>query len=130
MAEFPGQSSEIVRQPKMNMIDARAADSNKRTQLYSRSHLAVRLVVIINLVHLALSFYQPYFRSTNRLLRGIDDDWLMISSFLLPLYCAFESFWMRRADLPQGKSLAIDWLFVILWLIVWGIFLLHSMVSL
>jgi hypothetical protein len=128
MEEFLGQSSEIMRQPKMN--EARTADSNNRMQLYSRSHLAVRLIVVINLVHLSLSFYQPYFRLTHRLLRGVEADWLMISSFLLPLFCAIESVWMRRADPSQGRSLAIDWLLVILWLIVWGVFLLHSLVSL
>ncbi|SRR5712692_8895605 len=128
MEEFLGQSSTVVRQPKMN--EALIADSKKRTRLYSRSHLAVRLIVTANLAHLALSFYEPYFRSTHRLFRGIDLDWLMLSSFLLPAFCAIESFWMRRAEPSQHKSLAIDWLLVIFWLIIWGVFLLHSMVSL
>jgi hypothetical protein len=52
---------------------------------YLLAHLAVRVIVLINLVHLCLSFYQPYFRATNAFLRGADDGWSMISSIVLPL---------------------------------------------
>src|SRR5574341_16416 len=114
----------------MKILDARVVGSNKRKQLYSLLHLGGRLIVVINLAHLGLSFYGPYFRLTHRLFRGVDLDWLMSSSFLLRTFCVFESFWMRGADQSQRRSIAIDWLFVILWLFVWGIFLLHSMVSL
>jgi len=93
---------------------------------YLLSHLAVRLIVIINAVHLSLTFYQPYFRATNRLLGRADGDWLMVSSLLLPLYCAIETIWMRRAEPSQRKALLIDWAFAITWLLVWLAFLFYS----
>lgn len=99
---------------------------NASRRRYLLAHLVVRLVVIINIAHLGLSFYQPYFRATNRLLRGTDDSWSMLSLLILPMYCAIESFWMRRAEPSQRKALLIDWAFVTLWVVIWIGFLFYS----
>jgi hypothetical protein len=59
-----------MRQPKMKIPDSAIPDADMRTSRYPRSHLAVRLMVTINLTHLALSFYEPYYRATHRLFCG------------------------------------------------------------
>jgi hypothetical protein len=94
--------------------------------IYSLAHWVLRLIVVINLIHLSLSSYQPYFRATKSLVRRADLDWLMISSVLLPLYCLIETLWMRRAEPSQRKALLIDWAFAITWLLVWLAFLFYA----
>jgi hypothetical protein len=103
-----------------------AKESDASPLSYSRAHLLLRLIVIINLAHLSLSFYQPYFRATKSLVRRADLDWLMLSSVLLPLYCLVETLWMRRAEASQRKALLVDWAFAITWLLVWLAFLFSS----
>lgn len=122
-----------MRESKVKMLDTtqRVKLNPKRWIVtpalkYSLAHLAVRLIVIINLVHLGLSLYQPYFRATNALIGGADDSWSMISSLLLPLYCLIETLWMRRAEPSQRKALLIDLAFAITWLLVWLAFLFYA----
>ncbi len=114
----------------MTMPDASHGVNVKPTKAptikYSLVHFVVRLIVVLNLVHLSLSSYHPYFRATKSLVRRADLDWLMISSLLLPLYCAIETFWMRRADPSQRKAVIIDWGFAIAWLVIWTTFLIYS----
>jgi hypothetical protein len=130
MEQLLGQSAEIMWEPKVKMLDATRRVGRSSTGIsplkYSLAHLAIRLIVIINLVHLSLTFYHPYFQAATKLLGRADGDWLMISSLLLPLYCAIETFWMRRAEPSQKKALLIDWAFAITWLLVWLAFLFHA----
>lgn len=130
MEELLRQSTEIMWEPKVKTLNAANSINLKSSQAgplkYRLSHLAVRLIVIINLAHLSLSFYHPYFRATKSLVRRADLDWLMISSVLLPLYCLIETLWMRRALPSQKKDLLIDWAFAITWLLVWLTFLFAS----
>lgn len=126
-----GQSSEILWQPKVKMLDtAHGVNLKSRKDAsplkYSLAHLAVRLIVIINIAHLCLSYYQPYFQATKSFFRGTDLDWLMISSLTLPLWGALETFWLRRAGRSQRRALLIDWAFIIVWFLTWWAFLLHS----
>lgn len=133
MEQLLRQSAEIMWEPQVKMFETTQRGNVKPrrwigtpTLKYSLAHLAVRVIVVINLVHLCLSFYQPYFRATNALLRGADDSWSMISSLLLPLYCTIETFWMQRAEPSQRKALLIDWAFAITWLLVWLAFLFYA----
>lgn len=130
MEQLLRQSAEIMWEPKMKMFDATqnvGVNVRRASPLkYWLAHLVVRLIAVINLVHLSLSFYHPYFRATKSLVGRADLDWLMISSFLLPLYCAIETVWMRRAEPSQRKALLIDWAFAITWLLVWLAFLFAS----
>jgi len=134
MEQLLRQSSEIMWEPKVKSIDTahranlqpRKGWLNASPLKYLLSHLAARLIVIINLAHLSLSSYHPYFRATKSLVGRADLDWLMISSLLLPLYCAIETVWMRRAEPSQRKALFIDWTFAITWLLVWLAFLFAS----
>jgi hypothetical protein len=130
MEQLLRQSAEIMREPKVKMpntthgVTVRPAKTPPSK--YLLSHLAVRLIVIINIAHLSLTFYRPYFLAKKQVFRGADLDWLMISSLLLPLFCAIETFWMRRAEPSQKKALLIDWAFAITWLLVWLTFLFAS----
>lgn len=110
----------------MKMPDAPRRVSRISPLKYSLAHLAIRLVVIIDVLHLSLTLYHPYFRAATKLLGRADGDWFMISSLLLPLYCAIETVWMRRAEPSQRKALLIDWAFSITWLLVWLAFLFHA----
>jgi hypothetical protein len=85
------------------------------------AHWIVRIIVILNIAHLSLSFYQPYFRT---FFGRAGLRWLMLSSLLLPIYCLIATIWLRHSVPSQRKALLIDWAFVAAWLL----FLLAVMV--
>jgi hypothetical protein len=95
---------------------------------YKLSHLAVRVIVAINILHLSLSFYHPYFLAGLRLFpQGGDIYWMLGSSILLPMYVSFETWWMYRVEPSQKRALLIDWLLAGLWFVtVWAV-VLHSL---
>ena len=118
-------NSEIVRQ--QNQITGRGVMESSPLS-YKLSHLVVRVIVAINILHLSLSFYHPYFQAGLRLFpQGGDIYWMFASSILLPLYVAFETWWMYRAEPSQKRALLIDWLLAGLWFVtVWAV-VLHSL---
>jgi hypothetical protein len=94
---------------------------------YRVSHLLVRLIAFANIAHLLLTFQPSYFRAKINLFNGIDIYWMLASSFLLPLYVGFETWWMFRAKPSQKRSLLIDWLVAVLWFAIWWAVALHSL---
>jgi hypothetical protein len=94
---------------------------------YRLSHLVVRIVTIVNIAHLLMLGYQPYFRAANHLLGWIDFKWMMVSSFLLPLYVGFETWWMFRGEPSQKRALVIDWLLAVGWFVIWWTEVLYSL---
>lgn len=102
--------------------------TSAESRLYVKlSHLMIRFIVILNIAHLSLSFYQPYFTLIKQLFRsGADFYWMMASSFLLPAYVGVEAWWMLRRDRSGTKALLIDGAFVIGWFVIFWTFLLHS----
>jgi len=109
-------------------IEPQGQRASPESPLYIKlSHLVVRLIVILNIAHLSLSFYQPYFTVIKQLFRGgADFYWMMASSFLLPVYVGVEAWWMLRRDRSNTKALLIDGAFVIGWFVIFWAFLLHS----
>jgi hypothetical protein len=94
---------------------------------YRISHVGLRVIASINIFHLLLTFYPPYFHAEIRLFpKGGDLYWLMGSSIVLPLYVGFETWWMFRAHSSQKKALLIDWLLAVLWFVIWWIFMFRS----
>ena len=94
---------------------------------YRLSHLAVRLIAAVNIAHLLLLGYRPYFRAVTNHFGWIDEKWMMVSSFLLPLYVGFETWWMFRAELSQKRALLIDWAFAVIWFVLWWGSVLYSL---
>lgn len=94
---------------------------------YQLSHLAIRLIVLVNITHLLLSGYHPYFRATTRIFRNLFDlHWMTVTSVILPLYVGFEAWWILRKDRSQVKEVLIDAALAIAWFLIWWGFLLHS----
>jgi hypothetical protein len=97
---------------------------------YRMSHIALRLIVIINFTHLVLgTFSIKYFQAVNRLpIGGADIYWFIASCLILPLYVALEVWWMLLKDnaLRERKSLLIDAMFAVIWAMTFGIFLLYA----
>jgi hypothetical protein len=118
-------NSEIVR-PE-NRITGR--DVKERSPLkYQVSHLAVRLITTINIVNLLLGYYPPYFQAELRFFPGGGDIyWMMASSLLIPLYVAFETWWMFGAKPPQKRALVIDWVLAGLWFVMLWVVVLRSL---
>ncbi len=48
----------------------------------------------------------------------MDVKWMLVSSFLLPLYVGFETWWMFR-DPSQKRALVVDWTFAVIWFVMW-----------
>jgi hypothetical protein len=94
---------------------------------YRLSHLLVRLVATVNIAHLLLLAYRPYFRAANNFLGWMDIKWMMASSFLLPLYVGFETWWMFRVEPSQKRALLIDWAFAVIWFVLWWGLALYSL---
>jgi len=95
---------------------------------YKLSHLAIRIITTIHIVHLLLSYYPPYFQAETRLFpRGGDLYWMMASSLLIPLYVGFETWWMFGAQPSQKRALLIDWLLAVLWFAIWWVVVLRSL---
>jgi hypothetical protein len=94
---------------------------------YRLSHLVVRVVATVNIAHLLLLGYRPYFRAANHFLGWIDIKWMIASSLLLPLYVGFETWWMFGAEPSQKKPLLIDWVVAVIWLVMWWAFVLYSL---
>lgn len=117
------QSSEIIGGVPIKSSNAVAGQPLR----YRLSHLAVRLIAAVNVTHLLLLGYQPYFRAANHFLGWIDIKWMVASSFLLPLYVGFETWWMFGLEPSQKKPLIIDWVLAIIWLIMWWGFVLYSL---
>lgn len=92
---------------------------------YRLSHWAVRVIVTINIAHLLLSFYPPYFRRKLHFFpQSGDVQWMLVSSLLIPLYVGLETWWMYRAEPAQKRALAIDWLLAVLWFVMlWAVVL-------
>jgi len=97
------------------------------TLSYRLSHLGVRLVAAVNIAHLLLLTYRPYFQVVTNQVWWIDEKWMMTSSFLLPLYVGFETWWMFRAEPSQRKPLLIDWAFAVVWFALWWGSVLYSL---
>lgn len=92
------------------------------------SHLAVRIITTIHIVHLLLSYYPPYFKEKLRIFsQGGDIYWMLASSLLIPLYVGFETWWMFRAKLSQKRALVIDWLLAGLWFAIWWVVVFRSL---
>ena len=94
---------------------------------YRLSHLAVRLIVAVNIAHLLLLTYRPYFRAVTNHVGWIDEKWMMVSSFLLPLYVGVETWWMFRAEPSQKKPLLINWAVAVIWFVLWWGSVLYSL---
>lgn len=95
---------------------------------YRVSHLVVRVIATINVVHLLLGYYPPYFQAELRVFPGaVDIYWMLASSLLIPLYVGFETWWMFRAQPSQKRAIMIDWLFATVWFVLWWIFMLRSL---
>lgn len=96
---------------------------------YRLSHLALRLIVTINIAHLSLSFNPAYFQAIKPIFRnGFDIKWMLVSSVILPLYVLFEMWWMLRTGSSSLKTrgLLIDGALALAWfLMCWG-FVLYS----
>jgi hypothetical protein len=87
---------------------------------YRLSHFAVRVIAIINIVHLLLSYYPPYFRGKFRFLPHSGDiQWMLVSSLLVPMYVGLETWWMYGVNPSQKRSLLIDWFMAGLWFVLW-----------
>jgi hypothetical protein len=98
-------------------------------QKYRISHLALRLIVMVNIAHLWLSGRPGYFQAIKRLFRNAYDvKWMIASSIILPLYVLFELWWMLRTGSSRAKTkqLLIDGGFALLWFLIWWGFLLYS----
>jgi len=94
---------------------------------YRLAHLVVRIITIVNIAHLLMLGYQPYFRAANHLLGWIDLKWMLVSSLLLPLYVGFETWWMFGAAPSQKRALVIDWVLAGLWFVIWWTEVLYSL---
>src|SRR5712691_4624001 len=85
-------NSEIV--GEKNQITGRGV-MEKSPFKYRVSHLAVRIITTIHIVHLLLGYYPPYFQKTLRIFPQAGDIyWMLASSLLIPLYVGFETWWM------------------------------------
>ena len=93
---------------------------------YRLSHLIVRSVATVNIAHLLLSHYPPYFRATLSIFGLSDINWMTASALLLPLYVGFETWWMFGVKPSQKKPLLIDWAFASTWFVMWCGTLLYS----
>ena len=91
------------------------------------SHLILRLLVTVNVAHLLLLGYQPYFRAVGNFVGWVDVKWMMVSSFLLPLYVGFETWWMFRVEPSEKRALLIDWAFAVIWFVSWWGIALYSL---
>jgi hypothetical protein len=86
------------------------------------SHLLVRLIATVNLGGFALATVFPRYSSAvfNGQYGGITAKWLIVSSLLLPVYVAFEAWWMRKNKI-ESRALWIDVVFAVGWFAaLWG----------
>lgn len=118
-------NSQIVRQE--NQITGRRVMEKPPLKFYA-SHLAVRIITTINIVHLLLSYYPPYFDARLRFFsQGGDIYWMLASSLLIPLYVGLETWWMYLAKPSQKRALLIDWLLAGLWFAILWVVVLRSL---
>ena len=119
-------------------IDAEYRDNEPRGRRtkYLILHVVIRAVVAVNLLHLLLLNYQPYFRAADSFFRrrsrgvngSVDFKWMTVSSVLLPL-CVGLVTWLLRRDRRESRSLIVDWLAVIVWFFSWWGFILYSILK-
>jgi len=93
---------------------------------YRLSHLFVRLVATVNIAHLVLSFYPPYYRATLRIFGMSQINWMSAAALLLPLYVGFETWWMFGVKPSQRKALLVDWVVTVAWFVMWFGLVLYS----
>jgi hypothetical protein len=95
---------------------------------YVLSHLALRVIVCFNIADTLLEAWWPtYFRMKKTIFpTGADLTWMMASSFLLPAYVGFETWWMHRAQPPQTRALLIDWVLAGFWFVLWWVLMFYS----
>jgi hypothetical protein len=119
-------NSEIVRREENQAT--RAVVMKKSAFVYKLSHLAVRVIATIHILHLLLGYYPPYFNEKLRIFPyGGDIYWMLASSILIPLYVGFETWWMFRAEPSQKRGLLIDWLLAGLWFAVLWVVIFRSL---
>lgn len=118
-------NKEIVEQK--NQITARGVMEQSPIK-YRVSHLAVRIITTIHIVHLLLGYYPPYFQKTLRIFPQAGDIyWMLASSLLIPLYVGFETWWMFRAEPSQKRALFIDWAIAVIWFAILWVVVLRSL---
>lgn len=90
---------------------------------YKLSHWIVRIIVLVNLAHLALGeLFPAYYLTFGRTLNRIIVAWFAVSSLLLPLYVIGEVFWMLKNSLQERKAILIDAVFATAWFVtLWGL---------
>lgn len=105
---------------------------------YDISHLIVRLIVIVNLSHLAYEVLNPtYYRTLRK--AGISDvisAWYVASSLLLPLFVIFKALWPGKAesesDISRQKrkrAIFIDAAFALSWFLTLWLGLLYVLTT-
>jgi len=114
-----------------NFLDASSRGIATHPWKFRLAHVLVRVVAILNLTHLLLLGYQPYFQWADRFFgqfttRWIDVKWMLVSSFLIPLYVGLETWWMFR-DRLQKRALVVDWVIAVIWFATWWAEVLYSL---
>lgn len=95
---------------------------------YRLSHLVVRLVAIFNIAALVFGTLHPTFFQALRRLQLLNEGvakWLIASTLLIPLYVAFEAWWMRNAKSERREilidaALALAWFFTLWGFVLYG----------
>ncbi len=83
---------------------------------YKLVHASIR---VATLAGIALVFVVAFAGRFNRVLEELT-DYLFFGLPIAVLFVAvFESFWFRRTE-PETRAVAVDWLFVLVFLVVWA----------
>jgi hypothetical protein len=87
---------------------------------YKIVHAFVRLTCVVSAVLLFILFYSAKVFALIRHtpLDDIASYWFFSSPIIVISIAVFDSFWFVRTQ-PETRALAIDWLFVVAYLIVW-----------
>jgi hypothetical protein len=88
----------------------------ERSPARKLSHVSVRLLAAINLADAAIEMVSPRYAHAvaNGPLADVLVRWLIVSSFLLPVWVVFELFWMWEFE-DEWRSLWIDAAFAFSW---------------
>jgi hypothetical protein len=87
---------------------------------YKIVHAFVRLTCMVSAVLLLMLFYSAkiFELIRNTPLAHVAFYWFLSSPIIVISIAAFNSFWLVRTQ-PETRALAIDWLFVVAYLVVW-----------
>ncbi len=99
---------------------------------YKLFHGFVRLTCSLSIALVFILVWSPHFADVwlrNTRLEGLAIQWFLFYSPITTVsLCIFESFWLRRTEIEM-RALALDWLFVVVYLIVWGFGILKGFLS-